>query len=228
MKRINKRRLYTFISFLCFLVFSFIYVYTLNKLNTSKEVLSNIQKHTTVATETQKYSYVDINAKYRGNDLLKLDKEVKKLEYEKNIYNTDSSVFEELIRNYIKGRYNFNGRLKYNTDKIINNVSKYITEDFKESLKSSFKEYSPGNGGATDDFKHSGEIINIYYKEIEKAGTADNAEGAEKYIDTYALQAIVKVRINDSYNAYTAISLTNNIEEKEWKVNSEDIIASEF
>lgn len=175
-----------------------------------------------VTEEIQTYPSVDINAPvYKGEDIEKLEEQVKSLEFKRDVYSTPKEDFRQLVSNYVKARYNYNGTSKSQCSKVIKAISPYVDESMNEEIREEMNESLHGNGNVSDDYKHTGELVNLYLGEITKVGTNSNLDVSFDYVDTFMVEGSVKVKFNDSSYRYSNIVLSISYDKPEWKISSD-------
>ena len=190
-------------------------------LNAELQKIEESQKST--ISKTDKYSAKEI---YKGDDIERLEKQVEKLEHQYNAKKTNLEDVEKTVSEYINGRYTFSGTLKSNVNNIIGKVKEYITDDMLSSLKELSK--APiGNMGASDNFNHTAEILDIYFTEIEQPDTNNNDSGQDLDNLPHYLSAIVKLKMNNSYTAYDKCDLVYT-ENDTWLIFGEEIVSDDI
>ena len=164
------------------------------KLNERISVLKNEYKKLKYSKNIDKEKTTKENAKeiYRGNNTERLRKQVEKLKLRYKVKSTNLDDIQKIIERYIQGRYVFNGGQKGNKDNIINKVKPYITDEMASKLSERLLQSPTGNMGASDNFKHTVDISDIFYTDIEQPDTNNNDSGQELDSLPYYLTAFVR------------------------------------
>lgn len=172
--------------------------------------------------KNQTYSSVDINAPaYKGADIEKLKEQVSLLEFKKMVYSTTKEDFKKIITGYVGAKYNYNGTSKGQCENVIKAIAPYADECVYDDIRKEMNELLHGNGNISDNFKHTGELVNVYLRKITKAGTNSNSDVTFNYIDTYMLEGYLKIKYNNGGYKYSNIILSISYDKPEWKITSD-------
>lgn len=179
-------------------------------------------------SKSQSYTEADLNKNtYKGDNLLELDKEEQKLKYKKDIYSTTEKELRTLIEHYINIRYNYKNIRE--RDNIPNKINNIITNEFNKVLSKRLKEkWTTENAGVGSGTNQQTQIISIAFDDIKQAGSADDLNGRKNYKVSFGKTAIVKLKINNIFYGYSYIQLNSSIDERNWKISDEEIMALSF
>lgn len=184
-------------------------------LDNSKEKFEKVHK-----------SYI-YNKKHPTNKVQKKLKEnLKKLE---NEYNTKTQYKDEIIEKtkyYIDRRYSYNGKTIEQSDKIVSAVKDVCDTDFVKSLRNFLNQATAGNGGVSDDFKHTYKILDMYVSKPYTADKSNDVNAEKNYKATYLCDVYLRMEYNIENTAVSHIIFQKT--DKGWIIIYENIEAVKF
>ena len=179
----------------------------------------------TLETQKEKKSdnEIEIEPKtYKGDDISKLTAEEKRLRYKKYVLSSENKDFQNLIEKYVAVRYNYDNKSEKN--KVPDKLNDLVSDDFKKTIKKRLSQdwISDNCGIGGGKYQHA-KIVAIAFDESKQAEAPSGLRDKSKYIVNYGKSAIVKLKINDIFYAYTFVQFYSDVENYQWIITDEEI-----